>query len=98
MNEYEQFLSWSSAKALELSAHPQAERAFLRDMRLLNADLIEVIEAVKEIGSGNLLTFWKRARRYVHLVPDPLYDVRYGMRSIRQRYGEVGVVRPVTEE
>jgi hypothetical protein len=93
MSEYARFRQWASDKALELSAHPRAERVFLRDVQLLNQDLLEVADAVKDLGGGNLLTFFKRARRWLHLLPDPLEEVRYQMRRIRARHGEIGQIK-----
>jgi hypothetical protein len=38
-------------------------------------------------------TFFKRARRWLHLLPDPLEEVRYQMRRIRARHGEIGQIK-----
>jgi hypothetical protein len=87
MSEYEQFRIWAEAKARELAARPEAERAYLREIHGLAGEFLIVSDGLHDLGRGSLLSFWKRLHRWWRLAPDPLAAARARMRQIRARYG-----------
>jgi hypothetical protein len=93
MSEYAEFRQWASDKARELLSHADAERAFLRDLYLLNQELMEVTEGLRDIGRASIFTIWGRLKRWARLFPEPLGEARLQMRRIRERHGEAGQIR-----